>query len=68
MLRFIVSKNWKDTVSGAEGQQFVTIDGDITELEDLLLSGGFGEDGYEHYHLVGVEIVACPEVNTRLEE
>jgi hypothetical protein len=25
-------------------------------------------DGYEHYHLVGVEIVACPEVNTRLEE
>ncbi len=57
MLRFIVSKNWKDQVSGAEGQSFITIDGDITELEDRLRSGGFGENGYEHYHLIGVEII-----------
>jgi hypothetical protein len=57
MLRFIVSKNWKDNVSGAEGQSFETIDGDIETLERCLTSGGFGEDAYEHYHLVGVEII-----------
>ncbi len=56
MLRFIVSKNWKDCVSDAEGQLFITIDGDITELEGTLRSGGFSENGYDHCHLVGVEI------------
>jgi hypothetical protein len=57
MLRFIVSKNWKDSVSGAEGQSFITVDGDITELEELLRSGGFSENGYEHCHLAGVEVI-----------
>jgi hypothetical protein len=57
MLRFIVSRNWKDSVSGAECQNFITIDGDITELEKLLRSGGYGENGYEYYHLIGVEIL-----------
>jgi hypothetical protein len=57
MLRFIVSRNWKDSVSGAESQNYITVDGDITELEELLRSGGYGESGYEHCHLIGVEIL-----------
>ena len=57
MLRFIVIREWKDSASGAEGNNFITIDGDITALEDQLRSGGYSEDGYDHRHLVGVEII-----------
>lgn len=30
--------------------------GSIIELEDLLLRGGFNEAGYDHTHLINIEV------------
>lgn len=56
MLRVIISRTTRDSVSGAEWQRFETIDIDVPELE-ARLAGGFGETGYDIPHVVGIEIL-----------
>lgn len=57
MLRMIIKHSFKDHVSGCEGSGFITIDFENAEIEDLLISGGRSEHGYDRYEIVGVEIL-----------
>jgi hypothetical protein len=54
VIRFIVEQ--RCSVNGLETRAFKTIDFHVPELENLLIKGGLGEDSYEYWQLVGVEI------------
>lgn len=54
MLRFILIRKQRDTVSGAEWQEHFTMDADCPELEKTL-GGGYGENGYSITTVIGVE-------------
>jgi len=56
MLRFIVRRKQK-LASGAEVEDLNHIDDSLFELEKCLKSGGFTEDQYDFYELVGIEII-----------
>jgi hypothetical protein len=57
MLRFIIRSKYKDRCNGVECERLTTIDGEVPQLESILRGGGFAEDGYELYELVGVEVL-----------
>lgn len=57
MIRFIVQQHQNDFNSGLESKTFHTIEIDVPELEELLNRGGKGEMGFEHWQLLGVEIL-----------
>jgi hypothetical protein len=54
MIRFIISRSRRDAVSGAEWQDFETVDVDVPALE-ARLGGGHGESGYDISTVIGVE-------------
>jgi hypothetical protein len=66
MLRFIIKRLWKDSHSGLETEGLETLDAECIELEHVLLGGGYGESGYDHRSLVGVEIL--PDIAKPLSE
>ncbi|WP_312911027.1 hypothetical protein [Stutzerimonas nitrititolerans] len=57
MIRFIVQRHEQDHNSGLERRDFVTLDASVPELERLLCRGGRGEMGFEHWQLLGVELL-----------
>lgn len=57
MIRFIVQRHEQDHNSGLERRDFVTLDASVPELEQLLRKGGRGEVGFEHYQLLGAELL-----------
>ena len=57
MIRFVLENRWKNGLSGAEGGSIRTLDIDVPELEQLLISGGHSESSYDLTDLIGVEIL-----------
>lgn len=57
MTRFILRTKRRDAVSGMEGEWLHTLDVECPELEQIMAVGGYGESGYHHVELVGVEII-----------
>ncbi len=57
MLRFIVKRRVVDHIGETNDVFHRTIDVELPELENILTSGGFGENGSDHSELVGVEII-----------
>lgn len=57
MLRFIVRRSFRDLHCGVETETFHTIDAECPALEAVLSQGGYGEAGYDHHSLIGVEIM-----------
>ncbi len=57
MLRAIIKRKFRDSVSGASGSTMFTLDFQCEELEKQLNAGGFGEAGYEIQSLVGIEVI-----------
>lgn len=58
MIRFIFKHKYKDAVNGYENDGFTTLDVNCKPVESMLLKGGFSEDGYERFTVVGAEIVS----------
>lgn len=56
MLRFIVERHESDLNTGLDRKDYVTLDVEIEELEDLLRRGGKGENKFESWKLIGAEI------------
>lgn len=61
MIRYIL-KCQRRLRCGWEGKHLHIVDGDAEEVERLLRDGGFSEDFYEAWSLVGVEVVDDPKV------
>jgi len=59
MIKFILKKRQRDSVSGLETEDYFTQDIDVPVLEKILTSGGSSEYGYETNELVGVEITGA---------
>lgn len=57
MLRFVVRRRWRDTISGSSGDILETIVADVPALETYVSRGGYGESGFEIGELVGVEVI-----------
>ena len=57
MIRFIIRHDWQPG-DGNVLSNFITVDGDVAELERLLSSGGSGESNYERCTLIGAEVIA----------
>lgn len=57
MIRFIIQRHEADFNSGLDSKTYHTITLEVPELERLLIQGGRGEMGFEHWDLLGVEIV-----------
>lgn len=75
MLRFIIKHKSKDSASGAEYETHSTLDQEVPELERLLRSGGYGEQGYLVNSVQGIEIrqtiadtAATPADTTQTDE
>lgn len=62
MIRFIVQRHESDFNSGLDSKTFHTFEIDVPELEQMLSQGGRGEMGFEHWQLLGIEIVSPPLV------
>lgn len=56
MLRFVLERHEVSMNTGLESRDLVTCDVDIPALERLLKQGGRGENGFERWRLIGVEI------------
>lgn len=56
MLRFVIRKKEKSCDS-AEMTRLITLDANVPELEGLLKKGGYDQYAFEHYELVGVEML-----------
>lgn len=56
MLRFILKQERYDSHINFHTEAMFTVDIDVPELEEILTSGGSGEQGYSQTYLVGVEI------------
>lgn len=59
MIRFIMLKDEKG-ISGAESQNWYTIDAEVPELEAALTRGGYAEDRWEIHKMVGAEVKDKP--------
>ena len=57
MLRAVLITKERDQHSGAETEQFRTVDFESPEIESAMKYGGFAENGYSVTQLVGVEIL-----------
>lgn len=57
MIRFVVECHEMQYDSGRERRDYVTVDADLPELEELLARGGKGESGFESWRLLGAEIL-----------
>lgn len=57
MIRFILKTKKRDVASGYEGEALRTLDIEVPPLEQELSIGGYGEMGYHHCELVGVELL-----------
>lgn len=57
MLRFVVRRRWRDSISGSSGEMLETIVADVPALEAYMTRGGHGEEGFEIGELVGVEVI-----------
>lgn len=55
MLRIIIARSHRDSISNGEWQTFETFDLVHPELE-ARLAGGYGENGYDFPHVMGIEI------------
>lgn len=60
MIRFIIKKEHK-TCDSSPMVDYQTLVLDVPELEKVLVKGGYDQYFYEHYSLVGVEIVGEKE-------
>ena len=61
MIRFIVKRKQK-LISGAKVEDLHHIDASVFELEKALRGGGFSEDQYDFYELIGVELLNDPSI------
>ena len=57
MIRFVVERHEMQHSQGIDWRDYVTVDVDLPELEALLKRGGFGENGFEAWRLLGAEIL-----------
>ena len=57
MIRFIVRIETGDSISNFRDTSYITIDGDLKKLEDVLTSGGVGENGFKIPTLIGCEVI-----------
>jgi hypothetical protein len=57
MLRFVIKRIVHRDDVPYHTEVFETVDIDLPAIENLLTRGGFGNDGYDESHLVGVEIL-----------
>jgi len=57
MLRYIFAIEKKDLNTGLETKEFETIDIEQQGIENILRMGGYGETGYCHTSLVGIELL-----------
>lgn len=55
MLRFIIKRQQKCSVTGLETSCFETVDIDVPELEAIILGGGTGNGGYDVREVAGIE-------------
>jgi len=67
MVRFIVRIETGDSISNFRDTSHITIDGDLKELEEVLTSGGMGENGFKIPTLIGAEIIE-QSVNKYIKE
>lgn len=65
MLRFILRREVLDPHSGARFDSFLTLDAEVPELEAALTGGGYGNGGFDHTKLHGVEVLTVPEDGER---
>ena len=61
MLRFIIKRKMKDQHNGLEHESMETVDIHCTELEIILLGGGYSENGYDYREVAGIECL--PEID-----
>jgi len=61
MLRAIIKRKWKDAYSGLETEEFETVDFKCDDLEQVIRIGGYGDGGFDHRSVVGVEVL--PDIN-----
>ena len=61
MIRFIIRRKWRDSISGAETDSFETLQSEAPELERILCGGGCGEGGFDIRELVGAEVERVPD-------
>jgi len=59
MVRFILKRKQK-FASGVVVEDLHHIDNSVFELEKCLKSGGFAEDQYDYYELIGIELIEDP--------
>lgn len=68
MLRFIIKRKLRDSISGLETESFETIDAECEDLERTLLGGGSSEFSYDHRSLSGVEVFPYWKVSDRIAQ
>lgn len=56
-IRFVLRRKMRDARSGLERQDLITIDADVPALQDALVSGGYGPDGFESTFLLDAEVL-----------
>jgi hypothetical protein len=56
MIRLIIECHNAEFWTEINRKEYVTIDVDLPELENLLTRGGKGENGFEMWRLVGAEV------------
>jgi hypothetical protein len=57
MIRFFIRRKFRDAISGLESDELESITIDCPQVEAVLTSGGYGENGYDHRQVVGAEVV-----------
>lgn len=57
MIRFIVERHEADCNADFNRRDFITLDADLPELEEMLRRGGIGEMGFESWRLLGAEVL-----------
>ena len=55
-MRYILQENFKRTC-GDHGKGYFTVDGDANAVEQILRSGGFSEETYERFEVIGIEVI-----------
>ncbi len=57
MIRLIVECHHADLNTGFERKDYVTLDVELPELQQLLADGGRGEMGFKSWRLLGAEVL-----------
>lgn len=61
MIRLIVECHEINCNSGVDRRDYVTLDVELPQLEELLKRGWRGEMGFESWRLLGAEIIECAQ-------